>query len=470
MYLSTFKLKEAPFEANADARYLYLSKGHARAKAYMESAVSTADDFVVITGDEGSGKTMLVNAFRQELDKGVVVAHLTQAPISTNELLQAMLEQFGYVPFRGNKAALLSTLNSYLAEQRTAGRKVLLLIDEAQDLAPPVFEQLRALVGTEPGQESRLRVILVGQPALDDHLDAPEFTLLAQRARLRFHLASFSPEQARSYITHRLAIAGSHGREIFQPGCFEVIDRYTLGAPGLINSICGAALRVAASAGRDYVVAEDIQAAAQELQLPALSELLARQEAPAAPMAAVHSAVELPPGAGAIVAANESSIADAPPGPAAGPDPSLGSPSPGPGSTSLPKDIAGPRVARLRVMSGTDLIAEHSLRTGRMMIGRAADADLQIDDRTVSRHHCQIISNEYLSVIQDLNSTNGLYVKNQRVRRHNLSDGDVVVIGSFQMNYLDEREGDLGDYQGEMADLPPPPPRLREIDGETTQS
>ncbi len=222
---------------------------------------------------------MLVNAFRLELDKSVVVAHLTQAPISTNEFLQALLEQFGYIPFRGNKAALLSTLNSYLAEQRTAGRKVLLLIDEAQNLAPPLFEQLRALVATEPGQESRLRVILVGQPALDEHLDAPEFAQLAQRARLRFHLASFSPDQARNYITHRLAIAGSHGREIFQPGCFEVIDRYTLGAPGLINSICGAALRVAAGAGRDYVVAEDVQAAAQELQLPALSELIVRQEA-----------------------------------------------------------------------------------------------------------------------------------------------------------------------------------------------
>ena len=116
---------------------------------------------------------------------------------------------------------------------------------------------------------------------------------------------------------------------------------------------------------------------------------------------------------------------------------------------------------------GVDAGGRAHLRTGRMMIGRAADADLQIDDRTISRHHCQIISNEFLSVIQDLNSTNGLYVRDRRVRRHNLSDGDVVVLGSFQVRYLDEREGEQPDYQGELAQ---PLPRMRASDGETTQN
>ena len=449
MDLSTFKLKEAPFEANPDARYLYLSKGHARAKAYMESAVSTADDFVVITGEEGSGKTMLVNAFRLELDKQLVVAHLTQAPISTNEFLQALLEQFGYIPFRGNKAALLATVNTYLAEQRTAGGKVLLLIDEAQNLAPPLLEQLRALVVTEPGQDSSLRVVLVGQPALSQQLDAPELTELAQRARLRFHLTTLDPDQTHGYIVHRLAIAGSHGREIFQPGCFVIIDRYTDGAPRLINSLCDAALRIAGAAGRDQVNPEDVEAAALKLQLPALTERSRTDDAPPAEDTAPGTA------------------AKALPSPSRSPT-SPTSPSPGPSPAPLAKDITGPRIARLRVMSAGQLLIEHPLRVGRMMIGRAADADLQINDRTVSRHHCQIISNEYLSVIQDLNSTNGVYVKDQRVRCHNLSDGDVVLLGSFQVLYLDEREGEQPDYQGELAEQPPI--RMRESDGEVTQN
>jgi general secretion pathway protein A len=455
MYLSTFKLKEAPFEANPDARYLYLSKGHARAKAYMESALSTADDFVVITGEEGSGKTMLVNAFRLELDKSVVVAHLTQAPISTNEFLQALLERFGYIPFRGNKAALLATVNTYLAEQRAADRKVLLLIDEAQDLAPPLLEQLGALVATEPGQESPLRVILVGKPTLSQHLDTPELAELGQRARLRFHLDTLSPDQTRGYVVHRLAIAGSHGREIFAPGCFEVIDRYTDGAPGLINTLCNTALQGAGEAGHDQVTPEDVESAALKLQYPALSE---RPSTASAPAAEEQPSPQPEP---------QPQPYPQPPPPTPPPPASQAAPAPTPGP-ALAKDLAGPRIARLRVMSEGQLLVEHPLRVGRMMIGRAADADLQIDDRTVSRHHCQIISNEYLSVIQDLNSTNGLYVKDQRLRRHNLSDGDVVVLGSFQVRYLDEREGEQPDYQGEIA--APPPAHRRAPDGETTQN
>ena len=285
MYLSTFKLKEAPFEARPDPHYLYLSKAHARAKAYLESAISSADDFVVITGERGSGKTMLVNDFRAELDKSIVVAHLTQAPISTNEFLQALLEQFGYIPFRGNRAALLATVNAYLAEQRKTGRRVLLLIDEAQNLAPPLLESLRALMGAESARESPLRVILVGQPSLNQLLDT-ELRQLGERARLRFHLTALSPDQTHGYIVHRLAIAGSQGREIFQPGCFALIECYTGGAPRLINTLCDAALRIAADAGRDQVLPEDVEAAALQRQLPPLTERPATPDTPPAPPAA----------------------------------------------------------------------------------------------------------------------------------------------------------------------------------------
>ncbi len=455
MYLTTFKLKEAPFQPSPDSRYLYLSKSHARAKAYLESAISSADDFVVITGEQGSGKTLLIDTFRRELDKSIVVAQLTQAPISTNEFLQALLEQFGYVPFRGNRAALLSTLKGYLAEQRAAGRKVLLLMDEAQNLAPPLLEQLYALLDTPAGQESPMRVILVGRPGLGQQLDAPEFAQLAQRVRLRFHLTEFTPDQAHGYIVHRLAIAGSMGRDVFQAGCFEAIDRYAGGAPRLINSLCDAAMAIAAKAERDYVLPGDIEAAASELQLPALSNRPASFLAPA-PSEAPPAAVPEPAAAHAPVPAHaQPSDTDA----------SAGERDLAP----LAKDLVGARIAHLRVMNGEELLVEYPLHIGRMMIGRANDADLQIDDRTISRHHCQIISNQFLSVIQDLNSTNGVYVKDQRLRRHNLSDGDVVVLGSFQVTYLDERETDQADYEVEIAEEPPPP-RARAVDGETTQN
>jgi general secretion pathway protein A len=437
MYLTTFKLKEAPFQPNPDPRFLYLSRAHARAKAYLESAVSSADDFVVITGESGSGKTTLVDTFRRELDKGVVVAHLTHAPISSTEFLQAMLEQFGYLPFRGNKAALLTTLNGYLAEQRAAGRKVLLLVDEAHNLVPALLEQLRALLGAEPDAPSPMSVILVGLPELNEHLEAPELTQLAQRARLRYHLAALTPDQTQGYIVHRLAIAGSQGREIFRPGCFEVIDCYAGGAPRLINALCDAGMHIAATAGRDHVLPQDIEAAARDQQLPAL----AARPAAADPGPAAERA---PPPAPRTDTAR----------------PSIKKP--------FEKESAGAPVARLRLISAGEIIAEHQVHTGRMMIGRAQDADLRIDDRTISRHHCQIISNTFLSVIQDLNSTNGLYVKNERVRRHTLSDGDVVVLGSFQIDYRDERPAESAGDDAELQAAPPQ--RTRESDGEATQN
>ncbi len=265
------------------------------------------------------------------------------------------------------------------------------------------------------------------------------------RARLRYHLTALSPDQTHGYVVHRLAIAGSQGREIFQPGCFALIECYTGGAPRLINTLCDAAMHVAAEAGRDHVLPEDVEAAALQRQLPPLTERPASQDMPPAAQAEPLPALEVPPARSS-------------------PAPS----SPAPAPLPLPKDMAGPRIARLRVMSDGKLLIEHGLRTGRMMIGRAADSDLQIDDRTISRHHCQIISNEFLSVIQDLNSTNGMYVRDKRVRRHNLCDGDVIMLGSFQVTYLDEREGEQPDYQGEFAE--PLPRRIRESDGEITQN
>src|SRR3974377_1361019 len=133
MYLSLFKLNELPFRLTPDPAFLYLSKHHARAKAYMESTIWFTDGFVVITGEIGSGKTPLIESFPRELDKDVVVAQINQTQISPLGFLQGLLVQFGFSPFKMNKAELLATVNRFLIEQYAAGRKVVLVIDEAQN-------------------------------------------------------------------------------------------------------------------------------------------------------------------------------------------------------------------------------------------------------------------------------------------------------------------------------------------------
>ena len=428
MYLAIFKLKEAPFQPEPDPRFLYLSQTHARAKAYMESALAGADDFVAISGAAGTGKTTLLETVRQELGRAVVVARYspTSTPTSARAFLESLLDQCGFLPFRGGKAALLATLTDYLGKQRAAGRKALLLVDDAHDLGTALLEELRMLAGIEPGGESLLRVILVGQPGLDQLLAAPEMATLAQRVRLRFQLAALTAEQTRGYIVHRLAIAGSQGRDIFEASCFERIHRYTEGVPLRINLLCDAALRGAGDAGRGQVSEADLDSAARQLQW--------------------H---EVTPGAGPALAEGGASARHH--------------------AAQRGTGAAAALVGRLRVLSAGQLVIEHELFRGRMMIGRAADADLRIDDRTISRHHCQIICTDKLTTIQDFNSTNGVYVNDRRVRRHALRDGDVFLLGAYHVEYSDLRSAAGAEGVGANAGGAEST-RMTESDGETTQN
>lgn len=393
MYLDAFHLKELPFRLSPDPQFLYLSKNHSRAKAYMESTIWFTDGFVVITGEIGAGKTTLIETFLSEIDRDVVVAQINQTQISAIEFLQSVLVQFGYTPFKMRKAELMATLNSFLVEQYAAGRKVLLIIDEAQNLSQRVLEEVRLLSGVETTKEKVLRIILAGQPELNEKLDAPELIQLSQRIRLRFHLAALTQQDMEGYIRHRLEVAGAEGREIFAPDTYERIYRYTGGTPRLINTLCDTAMMAAFAADRDTVTLADIEVAIQELQwveFHARTHNDMRAQSPRPEVKVAHT--------------------------------------------------IDPVMARVVLTSEGQFHGELSLRPGRKIIGRTADNDLQIDSRFVSRHHSQIITTAHGCVIEDLNSTNGMYVKRRRVRRHTLSDGDVVQIGRHELTYVDERK------------------------------
>jgi general secretion pathway protein A len=409
MYLDPFKLKELPFRLSPDPQFLYLSKQHARAKAYMESTIWFTDGFVVITGEIGSGKTTLIESFLKEIQSDVVIAQINQTQVSAIDFLQAVLVQFGFSPFKMKKAELIATLNNFLIEQYAAGRKVLLIVDEAQNLSMRVLEEIRLLSGVETTKEKVLRIILAGQPELNEKLDAPELIQLTQRIRLRFHLTTLSAPEMRAYIQHRLEVAGAADRQIFAEDCFAEIFRYAGGVPRLVNTLCDTALMAAFTADRDTVTLVDIQQAIEELQWVDYSARNALQ---------MKVAVE----------------------PRYAESPASGSGSAGyAGPAAAPGDEGHPIHGRLLVATDGRTVEERMLRVGRIIVGRTPDNDLQIDSRFVSRHHCQIVTTLHSSVIEDLNSTNGIYVKSKRVRRHYLNDGDVVVIGKHELIYVDER-------------------------------
>jgi general secretion pathway protein A len=389
MYLELFKLHELPFRLTPDPAFLYLSKHHARAKAYMESTIWFTDGFVVITGEIGSGKTTLIETFLKELEKDVVVAQINQTQVSAIEFLQTLLVQFGFQPFRMKKAELLATLNEFLIEQYANGRRVLLIVDEAQNLSNKVLEEIRLLSGVETTKEKVLRIILAGQPELNDKLNSANLVQLAQRIRLRFHLTALSKSDTSAYIQHRLEVAGSQGRQIFDPETFALVYRYTGGIPRLVNTLCDTAMMAAYAQDRDAVTVEDVRAAVEELQWVEYAERSVKLQT-------LHPASDLP---------------------------------------------AERRVVLGRILVGFNgqTIAERELTPGRFIIGRTPDNDLQIDSKYISRHHAQIITSVHTSVLEDLNSTNGIYVRSKRVRRRMLNDGDVVQIGQHEIMYFDER-------------------------------
>src|ERR1700689_3385612 len=262
MYLELFKLHELPFRLSPDPQFLYLSKQHARAKAYMESTIWFTDGFVVITGEIGAGKTTLIETFLRELQSDAIVAQINQTQLAPTAFLQSVLVQFGFSPFNMKKPEVLATLNQFLTEQYSNGRKVLLIIDEAQNLTNRVLEEVRMLSGVETPKEKGLRFILAGQPKLN----SPELVQLTQRVRLRFHLTALSKAETTAYIDHRLEVAGSQGRRIFAEETYATIYKYTGGVPRLINTLCDTCLMAAFGRDKDTVGMEELQAAIGELQ------------------------------------------------------------------------------------------------------------------------------------------------------------------------------------------------------------
>jgi type II secretory pathway predicted ATPase ExeA len=413
MYLDPFKLKELPFRLSPDPQFLYLSKQHARAKAYMESTIWFTDGFVVITGEIGAGKTTLIESFLKEIQADVVVAQINQTQVSAIDFLQAILVQFGFSPFKMKKGEIIATLNNFLIEQYAAGRKVLLIVDEAQNLSQRVLEEIRLLSGVETTKEKVLRIILAGQPELNAKLDAPELVQLTQRVRLRFHLTALSETETRGYIQHRLEVAGAGDRQIFAEDTFAEIFRFAGGVPRLVNTLCDTAMMAAYAADREMVTLEDIQSAVGELQWVEFAARTQQQ---------LRAATEL----------------------------------------ALPRmrsaDPALPPLGKLLVATDGRTVQEIPLTQGRIIVGRTADNDLQIDSRFVSRHHCQITTSANSCVVEDLNSTNGIYVKSRRVRRHYLNDGDVVLVGKHELIYVDER---LARTRGNLNDTVPGIPVLQ---------
>ncbi|OOG27256.1 type II secretory pathway component ExeA-like protein [Thioalkalivibrio denitrificans] len=390
MYLDFFKLDKPPFQLAPDSSFLYMSKPHARALAYMKYTVLNRDGFAVVTGEIGSGKTIVLERLLDSLDDSVIVARIHQTQLSELELLQHLATVLGVKSPQGNKVELLDKLNRYLADQGKRRRSVLLVVDESQNLSISALEEIRMLADGESGQAKVLSVILVGQPELADRLADPRLEQLEQRIRLRFHLRALAAAETGEYIRHRMEIAGWRGDDLFSEEVIEHIHRYTGGVPRLINVLCDTVLLAAFIEETRTVTTALVDSAIEELQWKPFEERrlmggMVREDAPQRePAITGNRAAALP---------------------------------------------------RLVVSLKGMVISSHPVTEPMETIGRTTANRVQLAHMSVSRSHAAVLNVDNQYYLVDLKSLNGISVNGERVERHVLRDGDRISVGCYQISF-----------------------------------
>lgn len=245
MYREFFGLKEKPFNVTSDPNFLFMSRAHKEAFSHLLYGIKERKGFLEITGEIGAGKTTLCRALLNQLDKNTKSAFIFNSTLPEMQLFQTILEDFGMVVERKNKAAILKQLNSFLMSELARGNNVILIIDEAQNIKQSVLEEIRMLSNLETEKEKLFQIILVGQPELKNKLNSPGLKQLKQRIAVRFHIPPLERSETASYIDHRLSVAGSNGQITFSPEAVECVYNFSGGIPRLINIVCDKALLAA---------------------------------------------------------------------------------------------------------------------------------------------------------------------------------------------------------------------------------
>jgi general secretion pathway protein A len=242
MYERFYDLRERPFALSPDPEYLYPSRVHREALDYLRYGIESQAGFVVITGEIGSGKTTLLQTLLRGLDSDTTVGRIVNTMLEPRELLETIMIDFGLEPVGKSKPLILRDLAQYLVDQRLAGRLVLLVIDEAQNLSHAALEELRMLSNLETEKSKLLQIVMVGQPNLRDKLAAPELEQLRQRITVSYHLLPLDAAETANYINHRLLRAALGAPLQFPREVTDTIHARSRGVPRIINVICDAAL------------------------------------------------------------------------------------------------------------------------------------------------------------------------------------------------------------------------------------
>jgi general secretion pathway protein A len=281
MYTQYFSLTQDPFSIAPDPRFLFMSERHREALAHLlygvtgpnQSAAGMGGGFVLLTGDIGAGKTTICRCFLEQIPAACHVAYIVNPKLNVVELLQTICDEF-HISVSGAGAspkACIDALNAFLLQAHANGQGCVLIVDEAQNLAADVLEQLRLLTNLETNERKLLQIVLIGQPELRTMLATPGLEQLAQRVIARFHLEALDHKETRQYIEHRLGVAGHKGDLPFDARALKRIFHLTRGVPRRVNLLCGRALLGAWANGQARVDKAVVDRASTEVFGPDLT-------------------------------------------------------------------------------------------------------------------------------------------------------------------------------------------------------
>jgi general secretion pathway protein A len=279
MYENFYSLKEKPFNLSPDPRFIYFTERHCEALANLVYGIRERKGFLVLSGEVGTGKTTLVNALLDTLERSRALSAFVFNPILTSrEFFDYLLADFGIRCDTTSKSQCLLSLNSFLLERYRAGQVTVLVIDEAQNLTVEILEEIRLLTNLETSTEKLLQIVLVGQPELSVKLNSRELRQLKQRINLRCTLEPLTLSETSEYINTRLEIAGLPKQTVFPRSSIEEIFRWSHGIPRVVNVICDNALLTGYACDTKMIGPDIIREVARDLELTIRSREVASRK------------------------------------------------------------------------------------------------------------------------------------------------------------------------------------------------
>ncbi|MGD8784758.1 MAG: FHA domain-containing protein [Thioalkalispiraceae bacterium] len=386
MYYEFFKLKEHPFRLTCETKFFYLGPEHTHANSMMEFALIKRQGLMLLTGEVGTGKTMLVQHFLSRIDENHKVVLLNQTQLSELEFFQMIyleLAEEGAQP-EDKVRLVFQQIVERIEQLREEGKHTIIIVDEAQNLEFDILIRLFELSQKRIDNEKICTLYLVGQNKLRESLDDPAVKDFISTINTKYHLGPLNLEDIRKYIYHRLAVAGGHKNVNFDDDVFPIIETYTGGRPRLINVLVDHILT--------YSYLEDIKKINSKVVDEAINDL---QWLPFG----VRYGEEQPP------------------------------------KTDQTFKEERRQSYKLVINSEDKITGEYFIRKKRITIGRHRENDLRIDDALISRQHAQIIQQGRTIYLRDLNSTNGTFVGGKRVDIAPLEVGTKIKIGSCELTF-----------------------------------